>query len=58
MGLYPQYRSVKTIGMGVGWVRGDWEQEHRLNRLKIFVIEPIMESLLQVSQVFKSVNED
>jgi hypothetical protein len=47
VGLYPQYRALKTICIGVGWYRGNWEEEHRLNRIKIYVIEPIMESLLQ-----------
>ena len=48
IGLYPQYRAMKTILIGLGWVSGDWEEEHRVNRVKIYVIEPIMESLLQV----------
>ena len=48
-GLYPQYRALKTIFIGIGWLKGDWEEEHNTNRVQIYVIEPIMESLLQVS---------
>ena len=51
IGLYPQYRALKTICIGLGWYTGDWEEEHSLNRVKIYVIEPVMESLLQASYV-------
>ena len=48
VGLYPQYRAMKTILLGLGWQRGDWEEEHNMNRVKIYVTEPLIESLLQV----------
>ena len=47
-GLYPQYRAVKTVLIGRGWLPGDWETEHKYNNRNIYVIEPLVESLLQV----------
>ena len=48
MGIYPQYRSVRTILIGWGFIRGDWEAEHKFNSRKLYIIEPLVESLLQV----------
>ena len=47
-GLYPQYRCFKTVLIGRGWISGDWEKEHRYNKRNLCVIEPLVESLLQV----------
>ena len=55
MGLYAQFRALKTIMIGLGWLKGDWEKEHHFNRQKIYIIEPIMESLLQVKLVVNPV---
>jgi len=49
LGVYPQYRSFRTILMGWGFVQGDWETEHKFNSRKLYIIEPLVESLLQVS---------
>ena len=49
LGVYPQYNAVKTVLIGRGWVRGDWEQEHQTNMKTLYVIEPVIESLLQVT---------
>ena len=46
--LYPQYRAFKTVLIGRGWISGDWEKEHRYNKRNLCVIEPLVESLLQV----------
>ena len=48
-GLYPQFCAMKTILMGFRWIDGNWEEEHKKNRRKIYVVEPVMESLLQAS---------
>ena len=34
VGLYPQYRAMKTILLGRGWL-----EEHHITRVKIYVIE-------------------
>ena len=47
-GLYPQYRAMRTILMGRGWIEGDWEVDHKYNNRNLYVIEPLVESLLQV----------
>ena len=47
-GLYPQYRCFKTVLIGRGWISGDWEKEHRYNSRNLYVIEPLVESTLQV----------
>ena len=49
VGLYPQYRAVRTILMGVGVVVGDWEDDHANNKKILYIIEPVVESLLQVT---------
>ena len=48
LGVYPQYNAIKTVLMGRGLVRGDWEKEHEINQKTLYVIEPVIESLLQV----------
>ena len=47
-GFYPQYRALRTVLMGKGWIEGDWEREHKYNNRNLYVIEPLVESLLQV----------
>ena len=39
---------VRTILLGVGLVAGDWVSEHEKNRKQLYIIEPVVESLLQV----------
>ena len=51
VGLYPQYRALRTVLMGRGWIAGDWEKEHKFNNRNLYVIEPLVESLLQVSLI-------
>ena len=48
LGIYPQYRSVRTILIGWGFIQGDWQAEHKFNSRKLYIIEPLVESLLQV----------
>ena len=48
VGLYPQYRALRTVLMGRGWIRGNWEVDHKYNNRNLYVIEPLVESLLQV----------
>ena len=49
LGVYPQYSAVKTVLIGRGWMGGNWEQEHETNMKTLYVIEPVIESLLQVN---------
>ena len=35
--------------IGRGLVRGDWRKDHKNNKKMLYVIEPVVESLLQVS---------
>ena len=49
VGLYPQYRALRTVLMGRGWIRGNWEVDHKYNNRNLYVIEPLVESLLQVA---------
>ena len=39
---------VRTILLGVGLVAGDWVAEHEKNKKQLYIIEPVVESLLQV----------
>ena len=48
VGLYPQCRAMRTVLMGWGWIQGDWEVDHKYNNRNLYVIEPLVESLLQV----------
>ena len=52
VGLYPQYRALRTVLMGWGWIKGDWEVDHKYNNRNLYVIEPLVESLLQVYYLF------
>ena len=49
VGLYPQFRALRTVLMGRGWIRGNWEVDHKYNNRNLYVIEPLVESLLQVA---------
>ena len=49
VGCYPQYRTIRCIFLGFGWIRGDWKKEDKTNRRKVYIIEPVVESLLQVT---------
>ena len=48
VGVYPQVRSLRTILTGLGWLQGSWEALQLVNERKIFSVEPVMESLIQV----------
>ena len=48
VGVYPQYKAVKTVLIGRGWISGNWEQEHQDNQKTLYIIEPVIEALLQV----------
>ena len=48
VGLYPQMRSLRTILTGLGWLQGSWEALQLVNERKIFSLEPVFESLIQV----------
>jgi hypothetical protein len=48
VGLYPQVRSLRTILTGLGWLQGSWEALQLVNERKIFSVEPVLESLIQV----------
>ena len=50
VGIYPQVRSMRTILTGLGWLNGSWEALHLVNERKIFSVEPVLESLIQVLQ--------
>ena len=39
----------RTILLGVGVLGRDWEEEHKKNKMKLYIIEPVVESLLQVT---------
>ena len=47
LGLYPQYRAVRTILIGLGAVQGDWEIYQKESR-KIYILEPVAEGILQL----------
>jgi hypothetical protein len=49
IGCYPQYRTIRCIFLGFGWISGDWKKEDKINRRKVYIIEPVVESLLQVT---------
>ena len=49
VGIYPQVRSIRTILTGLGWLNGSWEALHLVNERKIFSVEPVLESLIQVN---------
>ena len=51
LGVYPQYKAVQTMLVGRGWLAGAWEEEHQINREKLNFIEPVIESLIQVSYI-------
>ena len=47
LGLYPQYRAVRSIWLG--WVASpDWSRYDEVNRRFIYIIEPVVESMLQL----------
>ena len=48
VGLYPQYKAVKTVLVGRGWMEGNWEEDHQMNQKTLYIIEPVIEALLQV----------
>ena len=48
VGIYPQVRSVRTILTGMGCLNGSWEALQLVNERKIFSVEPVLESLIQV----------
>ena len=39
---------LRSILIGAGFVRGDWEKEDKTNKKMLYIIEPVVESLLQV----------
>ena len=40
---------LRTLLMGTGLVAGDWEADHQQNKKMLYIIEPVVESLLQVA---------
>ena len=42
----------RVILIGVGVVRGNWEKEDKTNKKMLYIIEPVVESLLQVGVEF------
>ena len=42
----------RTILIGCGAVGGDWKKDHKNNKKKLYIIEPVVESLLQVILYF------
>ena len=42
----------RTILVGAGVVGGDWEKDDYINKKMLFIIEPVVESLLQVGNEF------
>ena len=51
LGCYPQYRAICTLLLGTGWLEGDWKSEHKKNNQNLYIIEPLIESMLQVIQL-------
>ena len=35
--------------MGMGWISGDWKKDHNRNKVNLYIIEPLVESLPQVN---------
>ena len=47
LGLYPQYRAISSIWLG--WAGSPhWARHDEVNRRYIYIIEPVVESLLQL----------
>ena len=44
----------RTVCILLGLVAGDWRKEDKINKQKLFVIEPVVESLVQVRNKNKS----
>ena len=44
----------RTILIFLGLVSGDWRREDKENKLTVFLIEPLVESLLQVRSLAKT----
>ena len=42
------YSLSRTIFILLGLATGDWRKENKINRQRVFLIEPVVESLLQV----------
>ena len=40
---------LRTLLMGTGLVAGEWEADHQQNKKMLYIIEPVVESLLQVA---------
>ena len=38
----------RTLLIGVGIIGGDWEKDNSSNKKVLYIIEPVVESLLQV----------
>ena len=58
VGCYPQYRTIRSILCGFGWISGDWKKEDLINKRKVYIIEPVVESLLQVIYSCCAINLD
>ena len=48
IGIYPQMISMRTIMTGMGWLQGSWEYMQLVDESKIFILEPVAESLVHV----------
>ena len=40
--------------MGFGFLDGDWKTDHDRNKKLLYIIEPVVESLVQVKESFES----
>ena len=47
LGIYPQYTAIKTLLIGVGVIKGDWKSSHEKYKKQVYLLEPVVESLLQ-----------
>ena len=48
LGIYPQYTALRTLLIGMGVLQGDWRSSHRRCKQQVYVLEPVVESLLQL----------
>ena len=47
LGLYPQFRALKTVLIAYGYVQGDWVK-HRDESKILALIEPVTEGIMQL----------
>ena len=49
-------RIYRTVLLGFGFLDGDWKTDHDRNKKLLYIIEPVVESLVQVKESFESDN--